>query len=170
MKIIRRNIRERSYMYKSPNAVNGKKRTRLYNIWRGMCRRCELPDHSSYARYGAKGISVCDEWHDFDAFIEWAVSSGYDDNLTLYRKDRMGNYSPQNCSWVSVKVQNNHRSNNRVITYNGESKTVSEWSDCNELGLTSKQIHKRLDAGWDIERALTTPILQRSKTSDMESQ
>lgn len=149
-------------MYKSPNAVSGKRRVRLYNIWRGMCRRCELPSHSTYERYGAKGISVCEEWHNFDKFIEWAMNSGYNETLTLDRIDSGGNYTPQNCRWVSLKEQNNNRSNNRLETYNGETKTVSEWGECNELGLTAKQIHKRLEEGWDIARALTTPIARRT--------
>ncbi len=148
-------------MYKSPNAVNGKRRVRLYNIWRGMCRRCELPTHSTYQRYGAKGIRVCDEWHDFENFISWAMESGYEDTLTLDRIESKEGYSPSNCRWVSVKRQNNNRSNNRLETYNGETKTIAEWGECNELGLTAKQIHKRLEEGWDIARALTTPISRR---------
>lgn len=148
-------------MYKSPNLVNGKRRVRLYNIWRGMCRRCELETHSTYKRYGAKGIKVCDEWHEFNSFIDWAINSGYEDNLTLDRIDSTGNYSPDNCRWIGIKEQNNNRSNNRLETYNGETKTVAEWGENNELGLTAKQIHKRLEEGWSIERTLTTPIARK---------
>jgi len=75
--------------------------TRLYNIWRGMRKRCNNPNEKSYKFYGAKGIKVCEEWNDFEIFYEWAMNSGYTDNLTIDRKDNKKNYCPENCQWLT---------------------------------------------------------------------
>jgi transcriptional regulator with XRE-family HTH domain len=79
---------------------------RLCNIWKGMRQRCYWPKHSSYKYYGAKGITVCDEWRaSFAAFYEWAITHGYQEHLTLDRIDPYGNYGPDNCRWATYKEQ-----------------------------------------------------------------
>lgn len=87
---------------------------RLYSVWKTMKKRCENPNCKSYKYYGARGIKVCDEWHDYSAFKEWAYNNGYDDkarkyNCTIDRIDVDGNYEPKNCRWVDMKVQNNNK-------------------------------------------------------------
>lgn len=94
------------------------KRPRLYNVWRGMKRRCYDHNYSSYYRYGGRGITVCDEWLDYQRFYEWAMSSGYDPLAqrgvcTLDRIDNDGNYCPENCRWVSMAVQAANRTQGR---------------------------------------------------------
>ena len=75
---------------------------RLYGIWKGMKTRCRNPNRKTYRWYGGKGISICDEWkHDFLAFKEWALANGYQENLTIDRKDSSGNYEPSNCQWLT---------------------------------------------------------------------
>ena len=94
--------------------------TRIHNIWLSMRQRCEKPNSHGWKKYGAKGIRVCAEWGKFEAFRDWAYANGYTDELTIDRIDPRGNYEPSNCRWVTQKVQQNNRTNNVRIAYNGE--------------------------------------------------
>lgn len=108
---------------------------RLYTVYMAMVYRTTKPDDPQYYLYGERGIKTCDEWlNDFDAFAEWAYSTGYDTNAehgecTLDRIDVNGDYSPQNCRWITNKEQQNNRRDNINITYRGETHTMKEWSD-----------------------------------------
>ena len=96
--------------------IHGLTKSRLHLIWSGMKARCNNPKANGYMQYGGKGVTVCDEWtHDFKTFYDWATANGYADNLTIDRIDVNGNYEPSNCRWVSWKVQENNRSNNRIV-------------------------------------------------------
>lgn len=121
------------------------KADRLRNIWRGMKRRCNNPKDTCYPRYGAKGISVCNEWlHDFSAFEQWSLANGYSDTLTIDRIDNNGNYCPENCRWATHGEQQRNKSNNVRVEHNGESKTISEWSRL--LGISDKTLYGRYDS------------------------
>lgn len=88
---------------------------RLYRVWRGIVGRCYQVNNNSYQYYGARGITVCDEWrNNYAAFKAWALANGYNDSAkrgecTLDRIDVNGNYCPENCRWVSMAVQNENR-------------------------------------------------------------
>lgn len=130
---------------------------RLYNVWGLMRNRCNNPKSAHYNLYGGRGIKVCDEWSSYLKFREWALGNGYDDSLTLDRIDSNGDYCAENCRWVSQKAQCNNKRNNHYITYNGETKTMSEWAEY--LNISYHVIRNRINNyGWNIKRAFTTPV------------
>jgi hypothetical protein len=84
------------------NRTHGESRTRLYQIWTDMKRRCYVERCRNFKWYGARGIVICDEWKgDFETFKTWAMQSGYASDLEIDREDTNGNYCPDNCRWVT---------------------------------------------------------------------
>jgi hypothetical protein len=86
------------------STTHGAAGTRLYDIWRGMHRRCTNPNADNYKWYGAKGIRVCPEWVTFEAFQQWAVANGYAKGLELDRENSDKDYCPGNCRWITKKA------------------------------------------------------------------
>ena len=87
-----------------------KSNTRLYGIWRGIKRRCLNPNYHHFKNYGGRGITVCDEWlESFKSFYDWAMSNGYQDDLSIDRIDNDKGYDPSNCRWVTMAEQNKNK-------------------------------------------------------------
>lgn len=134
---------------------------RIYNSWKSMLNRCNYPSHIRYKDYGGRGITICEEWLKFEAFLDWALKSGYKDGLTIDRIDVNGNYCPENCRWVTMKVQSNNRRSNHLLEYKGQTKTIGEWATC--LNIRPGTIYQRLKLGWSIEKTLETPVKTKHK-------
>lgn len=134
--------------------THGGRHTRLYRIWSNMKTRCLDVNNKNYAKYGARGISVCDKWkNSFESFRDWALNNGYRDNLTIDRIDVNGGYFPENCRWANAKVQANNRRNNKTYEYHGEKHTLAELSDMYHIPYHT--LYARVTRlGWDMERAL----------------
>ena len=136
--------------------THGMSHTRLHNIWLTMRQRCEKPRCAAYHKYGAKGIKVCAEWSSFEALRDWALANGYSDDLTIDRVDPYGNYEPSNCRWATQKEQQNNRSNNVILTYKGETHSITEWSEIAEMPL--RILYDRYYRGWEVERIFEQPV------------
>ena len=143
----------------SRTTTHGKTGTKLYSIYCGMKNRCYDPGCKQYSRYGGRGIRVCKEWLDsFDAFYDWALESGYKDELpgkeqSIDRINLDGNYEPSNCRWTNQTEQVRNRSNSRWVSYNGEN--VNPYDFAREHGITNKvYIYRHLDKGETGEEIL----------------
>ena len=122
--------------------------TRLYNIWQNMKGRCYNEHDTRYDRYGGRGIKVCEEWRDnFVAFYDWAMSHGYQNDLTIDRIDNNGDYCPDNCRWTTNKEQCNNRSTNIKIKIGNATKTLTEW--CEIFQVDYKTVRSRLQRNND---------------------
>lgn len=151
------------------NRTHGMSRNRIYRIWKSLRNRCENANIPQYSDWGGRGITVCEEWHSFEQFYEWAIRHGYSDNLSIDRKDNEGDYCPENCRWTTAKEQALNRRSNVLITHNGVTKHISEWDK--DIGSSkSGRVRARLNAGWSVERAVTTPVLslRRKEGKDNE--
>jgi len=134
----------------------GGKPTPEYRAWVQMKGRCLNPSQPNYKYYGARGIRVCDRWlHSFEKFFEDMgprPAPGY----TLERRDNDGDYTPENCYWATWLQQARNRRRNRAITFNGETKILSEWAEA--IGISVGTLYARISRGWSVERALTIPV------------
>ncbi len=127
---------------------------RLVNIYSLMKQRCYNPRNPGFHNYGGRGIRVCVDWLlDSNSFYTWAVNNGYSDELSIDRIDNNGDYSPANCRWVTVKVQNNNTRTNRLLTYKGKTQTMAQWAD--EVGINYAALENRINRlKWPLSRAL----------------
>lgn len=127
--------------------------------WGQMIARCYDPKNHKYKSYGARGIRVCDRWICYRLFME--DMGERPQGKTLDRINNDGDYSPDNCRWATYSDQSQNRRDNNNITFNGQTKCLTEWERI--TGIYRKTIHKRLNSGWSIEDALTRPV-QKSKS------
>ena len=162
--------RERaSIRSRDAKTTHGKSHTRLYGVWKSMKTRCSNKNCKEYKFYGARGISVCDDWKDsFESFYLWALDNGYDEKAprgeyTLDRIDVDGNYCPENCRWATIKEQANNRRSCTEYDIKGEKHTLSGWSEISGVSLAT--IEDRLHRGWPAERAIFEPPRERGRRS-----
>lgn len=148
------------------NITHNMSKTRMYHIWSMMRRRCNDPKNHAYINYGGRGITVCDEWNgSFEPFMDWALSHGYDDNLTIDRIDNDGNYCPDNCRWVKPEEQAQNRRRNWKIEHQGKTKNLKQW--CDELNLDYKRTHNRLNQlGMTFEKAISMPVMAQKRNKE----
>jgi hypothetical protein len=128
--------------------------SRTYQAWQNMKKRCYNPSTLRFERWGGRGIRVCRQWkNSFEIFLRdmGECPPGH----SLDRLDNDGNYTPCNCRWTTNSEQALNSEHVRLLTYAGKTMAISVWAK--QLGMGRCTLHARLDAGWSIERALTTP-------------
>lgn len=150
---------------KESHEKHGKSRTRLYKIHLKMKARCYNEKTSRYANYGGRGIKICEEWlnekNGFENFYTWAITHGYSDNLSIDRINVNGNYEPKNCRWADDKEQSRNRTDNRFISYNGETRCISDW--CEKLNIPQSTVINRLNRGLSVDKVLSKKRLLVTK-------
>ena len=127
----------------------------LYRVWTGMKTRCTNSNESSYKNYGGRGIAVCDEWQEFEPFMEWALTNGYKHGLEIDREDNDGDYTPENCRFVTSAMNARNKRNNHHVTINGKTMLITDWAKV--TGISRFVLHYRLSAGW-AEKDLLAPV------------
>lgn len=123
----------------------GYRNTRIYVIWSNMIQRCTNSKRPEYKNYGGRGISVCEEWKNPIAFIEWGFDNGYKDDLTIERIDVNGNYEPNNCTWKNYSEQAQNKRNVIKTEINGELLSLREIA--NKYDFSRTTIYERYKSG-----------------------
>lgn len=142
-------------------------KTPLFRRYHNMNSRCYNPKDTNYPNYGGRGITVCEEWRKGSRlrslnFMNWAMSNGYEEHLTLDRINVNGNYCPENCRWVTQKVQQNNRRDTRLITF-PDGKTIPFTQACEEFGISCSTATTRINRGnWDPYLAVSIPVNKKA--------
>ncbi len=139
----------------------------IYRAWHQMKERCIGSNPEYKKNYTDRGIIVCPYWiNNFFAFYKWAIENGWQKGLSLDRKENAKNYSPDNCRWVTSKVQNRNKRSNHIINAFNESKTAIEWSEDSRCKVTYEALIVRINKWkWEVERAIITPKMNSGNTT-----
>lgn len=145
------------------SATHGMEGTPTYKAWCSMKQRCTNPHHEYYSHYGARGIRVCDRWaHSFRAFYD-DMGNRPSNKHTLDRfPNNNGNYEPGNVRWATWREQNQNRRINVMLTMNGETLCVAEWS--RRTGIRQDTIRWRIKNGYSVDEALTLALREKRKS------
>lgn len=137
--------------YETHGHTKSSQTTKTYNCWANMKQRCINPKNHKFKSYGARGITVCDEWaNSFEKFLEDMGEAPQ--GMTIERIDVNKGYFKENCCWANPKTQANNKTSNRILTFDGKSMTASQWAD--HLGISYVALRMRLHRNWPLERAL----------------
>ena len=139
---------------------HGYTNTPEHRAWINMHDRCRRPENHAYARYGGRGVRVCQRWDSFENFLA-DIGKRPSAKHSLDRIDNNGDYTPENCRWTTSKVQNRNRTGNKLLTHNGQTMSVSAWAE--QTGVPRGAIYMRLRSGWTVADAISTPIGERTR-------
>lgn len=131
--------------------------TKLHEVWKEMKRRVKGKYYGTMV-YKKKGIKVCDEWQDAKPFLDWSIQNGYKEGLQLDRIDNDGDYSPENCRWVTPKENARNRATTIFYNFNGEMLTLGEISKI--TGIKEQTMRTRIQRGWDFKKATTKKVIK----------
>jgi len=126
-----------------------------YRAWKSARNRCNNPTNPGYPNYGGRGITFTSEWDSFERFLS-DMGPRPSARHSLDRIDVNGPYAPGNCRWATPEEQANNKRNSALITFNGKTLSVRQWS--RELGISSATLEWRLQNGWSAEKALTEGV------------
>lgn len=119
------------------------KNKRIAKIFNGMKQRCYNNNEKAYKFYGAQGIKVCDEWlNDPSRFEKWSLENGYNDKLTIDRKDSTKDYCPENCRWIDSITNSKYKKSTTILFVDNIGLSLRDWSTF--LGKTNSYLSKYL--------------------------
>ena len=130
--------------------------TREYVAWQNMRARCRNPNNPEFCRYGGRGITVCDAWQSFPAFL--ADMGRAPPRSSIERIDNSRGYTPDNCRWATSREQTRNTRRNVNIELNGKAQCLADWAG--DLGISTNNLRWRLNR-WPAEKALTQPARRR---------
>lgn len=134
-------------------ATVGGMKTVEFTTWVSMIQRCYDPSATSYGRYGARGITVCERWRSSFANFLSDMGQRPTPKHSIERSNNAGNYDPGNCRWATTIEQGRNTRRNRLITFCGETLCMSAWAE--RTGIPYSAIARRLSLGWPAEKTLT---------------
>lgn len=138
-----------------PGLTHGARHTREYRQWQGAKARCHSPGNKDYARYGARGIVVCERWrNDFSAFR--ADMGACPAGMSLDRIDTNGFYEPENCRWATASQQQRNKTNGARITIDGH-RFDSITAAARHFGVSLTTINRWCNGFYDARRGSHTP-------------
>jgi len=125
-----------------------------------MRQRCYDENCKLYHYYGARGISVCDEWLSaYLNFKSWALTNGFQEHLVIDRIDTYGNYEPANCRWITQKENCRNTRSNHIVTAFGETKCLAEWAEDARCQVKYGTLWRRIaNLEWEPELAIAQPL------------
>ncbi len=130
----------------------GKKITPEYATWKNMKRRCNNKNYHRYQEYGGRGITICEKWKDsFKCFLDDMGNKPFL-GAQIDRIDTNKGYSPENCRWVSPKINCRNKRNNRILEFEGEKLCVAEWAE--RLNVNPNTLRYRIRRNLHIEEIL----------------
>lgn len=141
-------------------------KSKTYQIWQGVKYRCLNANSPSFARYGGRGITICDRWlngeNDVHPFLCFLQDMGErPDGTWLERINNDANYEPSNCVWATPKEQGNNKSDNRRVMFQGQSYTLAQLAE--KAGVKPRTLHARIqELGWSVEKAATRGVSPRT--------
>jgi hypothetical protein len=136
--------------------THGLSRTKEYQAWHKMKRRCLDQTRKDYSRCGGRGILLCQEWHSFAGFIK-DMGLRPSPLHSIDRIDNDGNYEPGNCRWATAKEQQNNKTTNRYVEYRGARTSVADAVRASGSKVSRFCVYQRLNAGWPVAKAIETP-------------
>ncbi len=142
---------------KEQNKTHGMRYHPINSAWRQMKSRCKSTNPHTANSYLDRGITVCEEWNDFMNFYN-DMAPTWKPGLWLERRDNDLGYSRFNCKWATPTEQQRNKRSNRLLEFEGKTKTVSEWAET--IGIPKMTLFSRLGYGWTVDKALTHPIRQ----------
>lgn len=130
----------------------------IYSLWLNIKHRCYNQKNEFYYCYGGKGIKLDKEWkNNFQTFYNWCIQNGWKEGLTIERKENNRNYCPENCTFITMNMQANNKTNNHLITVFGETKNLKQWSNDPRCKIQYANLVWRINNNWDHEKAIITP-------------
>ena len=131
--------------------THGMRDSKVYSIWHGMKQRCLNPRAKEYKWYGARGIILCEAWHDFEAFYA-DMGDPPGDEYTIERDEVNGNYELANCRWATMQEQSVNRRDNVYLEHGGVRKTISQWAD--SLNIPRATLYYRRRMNWSDQEII----------------